>query len=151
MNAHQQAETFGAIKTTHLEPLHGLFLRDTMRSANLALAALASLDAITFASQNYEEVHAIDTDGWIILDAEINVLVNAETKIASVGEVGTLQLVFLHAQGKLQDFLRLRTSHRAVARNLLITTNTKGTNGKACCNATISHTSNSRKLAYPWT
>jgi hypothetical protein len=43
----------------------------------------------------------VDASGWIILDAQINVLVDPKTKIAGVREVPPQQLILLHLQASL--------------------------------------------------
>lgn len=35
----------------------------------------------------YSQVHTEDTDSWVVLDTEINVLLNTETEVTSLGEV----------------------------------------------------------------
>jgi len=67
---------------------------------------------------------------WYVtyLEAEVNVLVDAEPKVAGVGEVARLQLVLLHLQAALQNLLRLVPADRHVRRDLLVTTNAERAN-----------------------
>ena len=45
-----------------------------------------------------------------LLDSQINVLLNTEAKVAIVGEVLLPQLVLLHLEAPLQDFLGLEVT-----------------------------------------
>ena len=47
------------------------------------------------------------TGGWVILQAEVDVLLNSEAKAARVGEVLALKLVLLHLKPSLKDLQRL--------------------------------------------
>ena len=51
------------------------------------------------------EVHAVDTNRRIILDAQINVLGNSKPKVAGFGKVLLSQFVFFHLQTALKNFL----------------------------------------------
>ena len=46
-------------------------------------------------------------EGGHLLDAQVDVLLDAEPKVAVLGEVAPLQLVLLHLQTTLQDLLSL--------------------------------------------
>ena len=46
------------------------------------------------AAENDVEVHAVNTDGGVVLDAQIDVLLDAEAKVAIHGEVLATELVF---------------------------------------------------------
>lgn len=70
-----------------LEPLHGLITVDAVASANLALASSSSGDALTRAGHAAVEVHAVDTDGGVVLDTKIDVFVDTETEVAGFAEV----------------------------------------------------------------
>ena len=52
------------------------------------------------ASQNDVEVHSVDTDGGVVLDAQIDVLLDAEAEVAVGGEVLTTELVLTDLQNK---------------------------------------------------
>merc|ERR1712045_188179 len=57
------------------------------------------------------EVHAVDTNAGIVLDAQVDVLLDAEAEVAVVREVLPPQLVLLHLQAPLQDLLSLGSPH----------------------------------------
>jgi len=86
---------------------------------------------LTRAAQDDVEVQTIDTDGGIVLDAQIDVFLDAEAKVAGGGEVLATQLVLAHLQATLQDFLGLGAANRAVDSDLLVTTDTERTHGVA--------------------
>eukprot|EP00965_Chrysotila_dentata_P036619 1219028-Pleurochrysis_carterae.AAC.4 len=82
---------------------------------------------------NDVEVHAVDAGARVVLQAEIDVLHNAEAKVASVGKVALTQLVLLHLEATLQQLLRLLAAHRHVASDLLVTADAEGAHGVAGC------------------
>ena len=54
-----------------------------------------------------------------LLDAQVNVLLDAEAKVAVVGEVLLPQLVLLHLEAPLQDFLGLQVTIVRKGKNLV--------------------------------
>lgn len=82
---------------------------------------------LTRAAEDDVEVQTIDTDGGIVLDAQIDVFLDAETEVAGGGEVLPTQLVLAHLQATLQNLLSLGAAHRAVDSDLLVTANTERT------------------------
>ena len=69
------------------------------------------------------------TNGWIVLDAQINVLLNAEAESARLGEVALLQLVLSDLEATVEDLLGLGAANGAVARDFLVTADAEGTHG----------------------
>lgn len=111
------------------EPLHGLGASDTLVLADDGGGSSAVLDTLTGATENDIDIHTIDTNGRIVLDTKIDVLLDTETEVAVGGEVALEQLVLLDLQGLLEDLLGLRTTHGGVHGDLFITTDTEGTDG----------------------
>merc|ERR1719244_251612 len=111
-----------------LEPLHSILLGQTVWETNLTnlLPSVSHVD--TRSAQHYKEVHSVDTNARIVLDTKINMLLDSETKVSIVRKVFLPQLVLPNFEATLQDLFRLRSSHSAMDRNLLIPTDTKGTN-----------------------
>ncbi len=65
---------------------------------------------------------------------------DTEAEVTSLGEVALAELVFLDLQSTLQDFLSLWSANGDVNGNLLVTTNTEGTDGVsslACTNCKL--------------
>lgn len=91
-----------------LEPLDGLLALDLVARADAALAAAAGGDALTLAGHADVEVHAVDTDGGVVLDTKIDVLADTEAEVASLGEVALAQLVLLDLEATLKNLLSLR-------------------------------------------
>ena len=102
-----------------------------MTSANAAFAAPAPADALTGAGHAAVEVHAVDTDSGVVLDAQVDVLADAEPEVARLTEVALAKLVLLDLEAALEDFLGLRTADGDVHRDLFVTADTKGTDGVA--------------------
>ena len=101
--------------------------------ANLRAAAFAACDAASGAGQHDVEIHAIDTDLWVVLDAQVDVLVDTEAEVAVIGEVACLKLVLLDLETFLEDLLSLLTADSHVGGNLLVTTDGEGTDSVAGC------------------
>lgn len=116
-----------------LEPVDGVGLRDELVVANLRAAAFAAGDAASGAGQHDVEVHAIDTDLRVVLDAQVDVLVDTKAEVAVLGEVARLKLVLLDLETLLENLLSLLTADSHVGGNLLITTDGEGTDGVAGC------------------
>lgn len=85
----------------------------------------------TWSSEYDVEVETIDSDGGIVLDAQVNVLLNTEAKVSGGGEIVASQLVFTHLQATLEDLLSFGSSHCAVHGNFFIPTNTEAPHGVA--------------------
>merc|ERR1712240_809278 len=102
-----------------LEPLHGVLLGQTVGESNLADLLPPVSDVAAGSSEDHEEVHSIDTNAGIVLDAEVNVLVDTEAEVSVVGEVILPQLVLLHLEATLQDLLCLRPPDCAMNCDLL--------------------------------
>ena len=49
---------------------------------------------ITWTSQDNVEVQTVDTDGWIVLDTQVNVFLDTESEVTAAGEVVASQFVF---------------------------------------------------------
>merc|ERR1719473_712129 len=68
------------------------------------------------------EVHAVDARRRVVLDAEVNVLGDAEAEAAGLREVLLTKLVLVDLEAALEELLRLLAAHRAVDGHLLVTT-----------------------------
>ena len=76
-----------------LEPLHCLLFGDSVFIADSALSSLPVSHAVSRPGQHNVEIHSIDANAGVILDPEVNVLLNTESKVALVGEVLLSKLV----------------------------------------------------------
>lgn len=77
------------------------------------------------------EVHAVDTDCRIILDAQIDVLTNAKPKVARLGEVLFPQLVLLDLETAFEDLLSFGTTDGDMDGDFLVTTDAECADGVA--------------------
>lgn len=75
------------------------------------------------------EVHAVDTDTGVVLDTQIDVLGDTETEVTGLREVALAELVLLDLETTLKDLLGLGTTDGNVDGDLLVTTDTEGTDG----------------------
>jgi hypothetical protein len=102
-----------------------------MAGANSALAAAAAADALAGAGHAAVEVHAVDTNGRVVLDAQVDVLADAEAEVARLTEVALAELVLLDLEATLQDLLGLGATDGDVHRDLFVTADTEGTDSVA--------------------
>ena len=65
-----------------------------MRRADNADFPASVSDVHAGSAEDDVEVHAVDTDGGIVLDAQVDVLLDAKSEVSVVGEVLATQLVF---------------------------------------------------------
>ena len=136
-----------------LEPFDSLLTLDLVVGTDRGLAATTLGNTLTRSSprarqpqssqviveRNYshagEEIHSIDTDRWVVLDAEIDVFADTETEVPRLREIALPELIFLDLQSTLQDFLGLWSTDSDVHSDLFVTTDTEGSDsvsGLAC-------------------
>ena len=118
-----------------LEPLDGVVAGDAVGGTDSALGTATADDTLTRAGHAAVEVHAVDTDTGVVLDAEINVLRDTEAEVAGLAEVALAQLVLLDLEATLEDLLGLGATDGDVDGDLLVTADTEGSDsvaGLAC-------------------
>lgn len=93
-----------------LEPSNGVFLGHQMMLTNSTRADLTTRHTVTGSDQYDKEIHTENTSVGIILQTQINVFGDTETKASSIREVLLLQLVFLYLQTTIKDFVSLETT-----------------------------------------
>ena len=98
-----------------------------MGVANLRLALLPPGNSGTGASEADEEIHSVNTSSGIIFNSQIDVLVNSESEVTGSGEIPGKELVFLHLKSTLDNLKRFFTTDSHVDSDLLVTTNSEGT------------------------
>ena len=67
------------------------------------LVPLPAGDSLAWSGENDDEVHTEDTDLWVVLDAEIDVLSDTEAEVALIGEAGLWEFIALNSQALLDD------------------------------------------------
>ena len=83
-----------------LEPLHGLVLDQTVGESDGSNLSSPVSHVHTGASQDDVEVHTVDTNGRIVLDAQVDVLLDTESKVSVVRKVFAAQLVLANLRVK---------------------------------------------------
>jgi len=129
-----------------LEPFNGLIALDLVGSSNVGLASATLGNTLTRSGPEKlstppniilaliylhaaVEIHSVNTDRRVVLDTEIDVFADTEAEVAGLREVALSEFVFLDLQSTLQDFLGLWSSDCDVHSNLLVTTDTEGSDG----------------------
>jgi len=113
-----------------LEPVLGILLGDEVLVADTAGSTLLAGHTVSRAGQHNVEVHAINANARVILDAQIDVLIDTKAEVTRLGEVAILQLELLDGQTLLQDLLGLLATNSDVGSDLLISADTEGTHGQ---------------------
>ena len=125
-----------------LEPLDGVGLLDPVTGANPGCAALSASNTLSWTRPIHTtnintqlpslpdisqgdlhdavEVHSVNTDSRVILDAQIDMLGDTKTKVSSLREVPLLEFVLLDLQPTLQNLLGFRPTDSDVHSNLLV-------------------------------
>jgi len=106
-----------------LVPLDCLLLRDPMTGANPALRSPALRNTLAGPSHAAVEVHAVNADSRVVLDAQIDMLADAEAKVAGFGEVAGAEFVFFDFEATLENFLGLGTADSDMDGDFLIAAN----------------------------
>merc|ERR1719198_502938 len=114
------------------KPFDGVILCDLVALSDAGLPRLALAHPSTGAGKHDVEVHAINASGGIVLNAEVNVFVDAEPEAACVAEVGLLQLILFDLQPSLDDLQRFGPAHGDVGGDLLVTTDGETSHRVSC-------------------
>lgn len=114
-----------------LEPLDGVVTGDAVRGADAALGAATTDNTLARAGHAAVEVHTVDTNTGVVLDAEIDVLGDTEAEVAGLAEVALAQLVLLDLEATLENLLSLGATDSDVDSDLFVTADTEGTDGVA--------------------
>jgi hypothetical protein len=109
--------------------LDGLLTLDLVVGTNMGLASATLCNTLTRSGHAAVEIHSVNTNRRVVLDAEIDVFADSETEVASLGEVALAKLILLDLQSTLQDFLGFGATDGNVHSNLLVTTDTEGSDG----------------------
>lgn len=112
-----------------LEPPDGVVAVDAVAGTDSGLGTTAAGDTLTGASHAAVEVHAVDTDTRVVLDAQVDVLADTEAKVAGLAEVALPELVLLDLEATLEDLLGLSATDGDVDGDLFVTADTEGTDG----------------------
>ena len=81
--------------------------------------------AVPGAAHDDVKVHAKDTDCGVVSRTKIDVFLDPETKVARLGKIAPAELVLLHLEASLEDFLSFRPTDCDVHGDLLVATNTE--------------------------
>lgn len=101
-----------------------------MGGTDTSLVVLSLGDTVAWAAKDDEEVHTEDTDGWVVLDAEIDVLSDTEAEVAVLGEAALWKFVGLDTEGTLDDIDGLVATDGNLGRDVLTTTDTEATDSQ---------------------
>jgi len=101
-----------------------------VRITNSASLSLSLADTTTRTSKLDVEIHTENTSVGIVLDTEINVFLNTETKVTRVREVVLDEFVFLDLQATFKNLESLLTTNSGMDGDFFVTTNGEGTDGE---------------------
>merc|ERR1719354_974547 len=115
-----------------LEPFHRVGFCDSVFESHSGLLSATVGNVVSRSGKHNIEIHSVDTDAGIVLDAEIDVFSNTETEISSFREVASFQLVLFHFQALFKNFFGLGSPNSAMNCNFLITSDTERSNSESC-------------------
>ncbi len=107
------------------EPFHGVFLWNSMLGSDSGFTSSSETDSASWPFEDDVEVHTEDTGEWIILDTQIDMLLNTESEVSSVGKVDFSQLSVLHFQSSFKNLISLISSDGNVSSNFFVSFNTE--------------------------
>ena len=81
-----------------------------MAGTDARLHAAAASNTLTGTSHAAVEIHAVDTDGGVVLDTKIDVFADTEAEVAGLREVALAELVLLDLEATLENLLGLFNS-----------------------------------------
>ena len=111
------------------EPRHRVLLVHSVLGADACLLLLPPRYPCAWPAHDDVEVHAKDTDGGVVAGTEIDVLLDAEAKVAGLGEVAAAELVLLDLEPALEDLLGFGPADGDVHGDLLVTTDAERADG----------------------
>ena len=112
-----------------LEPFHGVILRDFMLGSDSAFASSAETDSASWSFKNDVEVHTENTSERVILDTQIDMFLNTETKTSTVREVFLFQLSVFDLETSFKDLISFLSSDSNMHSNFFVSLNTETSNG----------------------
>lgn len=101
-----------------------------MLGTNGALASLSKANSASWSLEDNVEVHTENTSEGVILDTQINVLLNTETKASSVREVSLLEFSVLDLKTSFQDLISFVSSDGDMDGNLFVSLNAEASDGE---------------------
>ena len=103
-----------------------------MLCADSAFASSSEPDSASRPLQDDVEVHAEDTGEGVILDTQVNVLLDTETKAPSIGEVSLLEFSVLDFEASLEDLIGFVASDSDMDCDFLVSFNAKASDCEPC-------------------
>lgn len=103
-----------------------------MRRSDLSVLVLLDGNSGTRSAHAAVKVHSVDTDGRIVLDVQVNVLLDTESKVSGRREVRFLQFVLPDLESSLKNFLSFWSSYGDVDGDLLVTSDSECSDCVSC-------------------
>lgn len=103
-----------------------------MTRADSAFRPPAFCNPLTGSGHTAVEVHAVNTNGWIVFDTQVDMLADTEAEVACFREVSRTEFVFFDFEAALEDFLSFGTADGDVDSDFLVSTNTLRESSQQC-------------------
>lgn len=116
-----------------LEPSNGVVLGYLVLVADSSGSDLTSGDSVSGSDQHNIEIHSENAGGRIVFKTQIDVLSDTKTKATSTRKVLLLQLILLHLQATVKDFVGLEATDSYVHSDLLVSSDTEGSDSVSGC------------------
>ena len=102
-----------------------------MFGSDSGFASSSQSDSASRSFQDDVKVHTENTGEGIILDTEIDVFLDTESKVTSVREVDFSQFSVLDLEASFEDFIGLVASDGDVHGHFLVSLDTEGSDGES--------------------
>lgn len=102
-----------------------------MAVTDLGTLVLLPCNAEARATEDDVDIHTVDTNVGVVLEVEIDVFLDTETEVTSVGEVGALEGHVLDSETLLEDLASELTAESDVSRDGFVTADVERTDGDA--------------------
>ena len=113
------------------EPFHCFVFGDSMFGSNGGFASSSESNSAACSFQNDVEVHTENTSEGIILNAQIDVFLNAETETSSIREVYFSELSVFDFESSFENFVGFVASDCNVSSHLFVSLDTETSDGES--------------------
>ena len=113
------------------EPFHWFFLWNSVFGSDSWFTSSSQTDSASWSLKDHVKVHTENTGKWIILDTEIDVFLDTESKITSVREVDFSQLSIFNFKTSFKNLVSFISSNCDINSNFLISFNTETSDGES--------------------
>jgi len=102
-----------------------------MLGSNSGFASSSKTNSASWSFKNNVKVHTENTSEWIILNTQINVLLDTETKTSSIREVNFSEFSVLDFKSSFENLVSFISSDSDVSGDFLVSFDTEASDGES--------------------